>query len=116
MDTRSKIGCGVVVLGLALSATAEESPMRVELRNDRVNVMRIRLKPHQTIPMHEVPPHLAIWLTDGTLKMSFPDGRTETHRFHAGQVEWVEIGKHSGENIGRTPIEFLAVEELAEPK
>lgn len=84
--------------------------MKEELQNEHVRVLRFRLAPHERIPMHEVPPHLAIWLTDADLKLSYPDGQSDIKHFRAGEARWVSIGKHSGENIGSRPLEFLAIE------
>jgi quercetin dioxygenase-like cupin family protein len=94
------------------SAPAEQSPFNIELENDQVRVLRIRLGPHERIPMHDVPPHVAVWLTDARLKVIYPDGRAEVQRFRAGQVQWVAIGRHAGENVGEAPVEFVAIESV----
>jgi quercetin dioxygenase-like cupin family protein len=91
-------------------AAAHEGPFRPEFQNEEVRVARVRLEPHQKIPMHEVPPHVAVWLTDGDLKVVYPDGRSELQHIHAGQTSWVAMGKHAGENVGARPMEFVVVE------
>jgi hypothetical protein len=60
--------------------------------------------------MHDIPAHVAVWLTDANLRARFPDGHTEDQTFHAGEVTWVNVGKHEGENMSDKPIEFVAIE------
>lgn len=97
-------------------ASAHEGIFRPEFQNQQVRVARVRLEPHQQIPMHEVPPHVAVWLTDGELKVSYPDARSEVRRFHAGQTMWVAMGKHSGENVGAHAMEFVVIEPMTKPR
>jgi len=86
-----------------------------ELENSEVRVVRIRIAPRRHIPMHEVPPHVAIWLTEAHLKITYPDGKTDLQHFSPGQVGWVTLGKHAGENVGNKAIEFIAVEPRRSP-
>ena len=82
------------------------------LVNERVKVLRVRIEPHGAIPMHVIPPHVTVWLTDAHMEIVFADGRHEVHHSRAGDVTWVAVGKHSGRNLGDDPIEFIAVEPL----
>jgi hypothetical protein len=84
-----------------------------ELTNDQVRVLRIRIEPQGTTPMHEVPPQVVVWLTDADLELTYPDGRTEVHHARAGEARWVAVGKHAGRNLGSRPVEFLAIEPLS---
>jgi quercetin dioxygenase-like cupin family protein len=93
-------------------ASAHDGPFKPEFQNQHVRVARVHLAPHQQIPMHEVPPHVAVWLTDGDLKITYPDNRSEVQHLHAGQTLWVAMGKHAGENVGARPMEFVVVEPL----
>jgi hypothetical protein len=107
-----KIALALTLASLLAPAASrgEDMIFKPELENGSVRVVRIRVAPHQHIPMHEVPPHVAIWLTEAHLKITYPDGKTDVQHFNAGQVGWVALGKHSGENIGSKAIEFIAVE------
>ena len=69
----------------------------------------MHLGPHQKIPMHQPPPHLAIGLTPAHLQMTFPDGKSRQERFSRAQATWVAAQKHPGENLGELPVDFLAV-------
>ena len=83
---------------------------QVIMDNPSVLAFRFRIEAHGSIPMHEVPPHLVVWLTDADLKVIRPDGGSEILHFKAGDVQWVELGRHAGLNLDAKPIEFIAVE------
>ncbi len=82
---------------------------KVESENDQVTVIRFRMAPHETIPMHEVTPRVVVWLTDAHLRLTFPDGSTKHLHQRAGDTQWLSRQRHAGENLGDAPIEFIAV-------
>jgi quercetin dioxygenase-like cupin family protein len=81
----------------------------MEFANDRVQVLRIVIGPHQKVPMHEITPRVIIWASAGRLRLTFPDGRTIEEEHHAGETAWLGAQKHAGENLGDKPIELIAV-------
>ncbi len=115
-----------VVAGLAVAALGQTHQQphhgrgpqaRMELQNDAVEVLRIRLAPHERIPMHEVTPRVVVWLTDAHLRDTFADGTVHEVQTKAGEVNWVPAQQHAGENLGDQPVEFLAiVPKGAQPK
>jgi quercetin dioxygenase-like cupin family protein len=111
----SKMIIFTAALGLIAGvAAAHEGIFKPEFQNPQVRVARVRLDPHQQIPMHEVPPHVAVWLTDGELKVKYPDGRSEIQHFQAGETRWVAMGKHAGENVSTHPMEFVVIEPMGQ--
>jgi hypothetical protein len=82
----------------------------VEFENESIVVVRIRMAPHEKTPMHEIAnARLVVWLTDAHLRDTHPDGSAnETHR-RAGEIDWVEVQRHAGENLSHEPLEFLAI-------
>ena len=112
---RTSLALMVAPLLVPVASKAQETIFKPELENSDVRVLRIRVPAHQRIPMHEVPPHIAVWLTEADLKITYPDGKTDVQHFSAGQVGWVTHGKHAGENIGGKAIEFIAVEPRRTP-
>jgi hypothetical protein len=50
---------------------------KVELENDRVRIVRISYGSNEKSVMHQHPPGVAVFLTDGDFKFTFPDGRIE---------------------------------------
>jgi quercetin dioxygenase-like cupin family protein len=84
--------------------------MKIELENDSVQVIRIRIGPHEKLPMHDITtPRVLILLTDEHLRITFPNGETREISAKAGETSWLEPQKHEGENLSDSPIEFIAV-------
>jgi quercetin dioxygenase-like cupin family protein len=79
------------------------------LENESVQVLRIRIAPHEKTPMHDVTPRVVLWMADAHFVDSFADGTTHEESRKAGDVEWVSARRHAGENIGETPMDFIAV-------
>ena len=82
----------------------------VEFENESMVVVRIRMAPGEKTPMHDITSaRLVVWLTDAHLRDTHPDGSTnETHR-RAGEIDWVGVQRHVGENLAHEPLEFLAI-------
>jgi hypothetical protein len=83
--------------------------MHSEFSNDTLDVVRVRLAPHEKTGMHNLTPRLVIWLTDVHLRDTKPDGTTTDYRRGAGTVEWIPAQRHAGENLSGQAIEFLGV-------
>jgi hypothetical protein len=79
------------------------------LENESVQVIRIHIAPHAKTPMHDVTPRVVLWMADAHFVDNFPDGTTREESRRAGDVEWVSARRHAGENIGETPMDFIAV-------
>ena len=82
----------------------------VEFENESIVVIRIRMAPHEKTPMHDIASaRLVVWLTAAHLRDTHPDGSAnETHR-RAGEIDWVGVQRHAGENLSHQPLEFLAI-------
>jgi beta-alanine degradation protein BauB len=92
-----------------VAATSGPSGMKVELDNDAVLVLRIRMAPREKTPAHDLSGRLVVWLTDAKLRDTFPDGRSEDIERTPGTIDWVPAQRHAGENLSDQPIEFLAI-------
>ena len=84
--------------------------VRVELENDRVRVLRVRLGPHEKIPLHEHPARVIVWLTDNEVKGTLANGKTEAQRAKAGEARWAAATKHAAENPRDMSAELIEVE------
>jgi quercetin dioxygenase-like cupin family protein len=94
------------------AAPAQAGPANtvVEFENESMTVVRIRMAPHEKTPMHDIASaRLVVWLTDAYLRDTHPDGRSDDIRRRAGDIDWVPIQRHAGENLGHEPLEFLAI-------
>lgn len=82
----------------------------VEFENDEVRVLRIRYEPGEQGVMHSHPAGLAVFLTAGSMLMSFPDGSTDEMNWPAGLTAPLEAVTHQGINTGDDAFEVIQVE------
>lgn len=105
-DASLPVGKGEMTMKTKQSAVTR----KVEFENNRVAVIRFRFGPHAKIPMHAAPDLLAVWVSDAHLKLTFPDGTSKVEDRKAGDVQWEPAQRHSGENLGDTPLDFISVQ------
>jgi len=107
--------CALVSSRITMGQVAEHehstagSPGKIEVDNNQVQVLRIRIAPHAVIPMHDVAERVVIWLTEAHLKITLPDRTVREIHIEAGHVGWATPGRHEGTNLSDNPIEFIAV-------
>jgi quercetin dioxygenase-like cupin family protein len=83
---------------------------KVEFENADVRVLRISYGPHEKSEMHDHPASVAVFLSEGRVRFTQPDGKTEEQTFKAGQTQSTPAGKHLPENLGDKPFELILVE------
>ncbi len=83
---------------------------KIEFDNDHVRVIRFHFEPHAKVAMHDAPDVVSIALTNGHLRLTFPDGTTRDFHYLAGDADWLPAQSHAGENMADTPLEFVAVQ------
>ena len=82
----------------------------VVLENDEVRILRAKYGPHEKSVMHEHPASVAVFLSDGHIKFTLPDGTSQDVNSKAHDATWAEAGKHLPENVGDKPMEVIVVE------
>lgn len=60
--------------------------------------------------MHAHPGSVAVFLTDGKVRFTLPDGKTQDAAITAGTSQWSPAGRHLPENLGDKPFELVLVE------
>jgi len=83
---------------------------KVVFENDQVRVLRITYGAGEKSVMHSHPEGIAVFLTDGDGKFTFPDGKTEDVKFNSGNVIWIPEQTHQPENIGDKAFEVIQIE------
>lgn len=83
---------------------------KVEFEDTRVRVLRIRYGPHEKSTMHGHPALVGVMMTDGHIRFTYPDGKTEDIEASAGQVLNFPAIQHLPENLSDQPFECIAVE------
>lgn len=84
----------LTVLVFAASAAAQS---KVEIENDWVRVLRVKLAPHEKTPERQHPDSVAVYLTD-----------LASHK--AGDVAWLPAGKEAQENLSDNAAEYILME------
>ena len=96
---------------IAQDATkADPNHYKVEFENSRVRVVRAKYGPHEKSIMHSHPDLVAIFLTNGRIKFTYPGGKTEERDMKAGTSLFTPATKHLPENITDSDIEIILVE------
>ena len=91
-------------------AQVDANHYKVELETDDVRVLRASYGAHEKSEMHAHPPLIAVMLTDGSLRMSYPDGRTEEINAKAGDVMNMPAMVHCPENLSDAPFQAILIE------
>ena len=100
-----------VPAALAQDATKVDAKhYKVEFQNSRVRIVRAHYGPHEKSVMHSHPDSVAIFQTDGRVKFTYPNGKTEERDMKAGQALWTPAVRHLPENLTDNDMEVILVE------
>ena len=102
-------------------AKVDPQHCKVEFENAQVRVLHWKTGPHEKSPMHSHPAFVAIPLTNGHERFTFPDGTTKEEVVKAGVAVWSPAVTHASENLSDQPEELIQVElkpasEAAQPQ
>src|SRR5215467_312349 len=67
-------------------ASDRSANFKLEFENDSILVVRIRIGPHEKLPMHDLTPRVVVLLTDQNLRVTFPNGKTREEHHLAGET------------------------------
>jgi hypothetical protein len=101
--------------GVALPAAAQDLVLvapraaKVEYEDARVRVVRLRLAPRESLPMHDRPARVVLPLTPNDVTTTRPDGTTSAVHAAAGKAVWSESAKRSVLNLD-APLENIVIE------
>jgi len=118
-DTLGLLVASMVFASAAGTAVAQDPTQvdakhyKVAFENDQVRILRITYGAHEKSVMHEHPNSIAVFLVDGRIKFTRPDGQSEERDVKAGQSVWNPAGKHLPENMGDRPFEVVLIEMKA---
>ncbi|HUS05858.1 MAG TPA: hypothetical protein VMZ52_06170 [Bryobacteraceae bacterium] len=84
---------------------------KLEFENDQVRVLRVKVGPHESIPMHEhALNRVSVPLTDQNVRSTDAQGKVETVQHKAGEAAWGTAKTHKEENLNDKPLEIVIVE------
>ena len=83
---------------------------RLEFENDKMRVLRLTLKPSETVPMHDDKDALIVCLRECHMRFTSPNGRSEDIHMEAGGARWIYGDTRSEKNLGTQPADLLFIE------
>ena len=89
---------------------------KVDFENEQVRVIRGKVGPHETVPMHEhMTNRLVVYLTEQNFGVTMGDGKLDTMQHPASEVVWSGPSKRKEEDAKRQAVRsgFRRSEELA---
>jgi quercetin dioxygenase-like cupin family protein len=92
------------------AAKVDPAHYKVEFENAKVRILRFHYGPGEKSVMHSHPDAVAVFLTGGTVKFTFPDGKTQDASGKAGTAQYGPATVHLPENTGTTAVEGLVIE------
>jgi len=108
--------CAVLCFSVAAVAFAQDAAKvdpthyKVEFENAQVRILRFHYGPHEKSVMHSHPDSVAMFLTDGSVKFTFPDGKTQDASGKAGVAQFTPATVHLPEDVGDAPMDGIVVE------
>ena len=105
------------VVSTALGALqVDPKDCKLEFENSKVRVVRVRIGPRQSVPMHEhVVNHVVVYFTDQNVRETSPEGKAEAVQHKAGDFIWRGPCKHKLENLTDKPLDAVVVELKTPP-
>jgi hypothetical protein len=100
----------VILMFLSVTTYAQEKKLsnptsKIIIDNGRVKVTEYESQPGKDVcglGSHAHPAHLTVLLTEATVTVSLPNGKTMTQKLPAGTTFWSEAETHSIINSGQT--------------
>jgi hypothetical protein len=77
--------------------------------NDVVEVIRVRLGPHEKTANVALPPHVMTCLSDQHVRLIYPHGKPVERVEKAGYSGWVQRDDYGIENLEDKPAEWILV-------
>lgn len=96
-------------------AKAHPNQYHVLLDNARVRVLHVAVPAGAKNALHDHPDHVAVVLTDSSIRFTGPDGKPVDMVRKKGEALYVEAGRHAGENTGKGALEAIIVELKGAP-
>ena len=78
--------------------------------NNEVRILKAHYGAHEKSVMHTHPDAVAIFQTDGRVKFTFPNGKTEERDMKAGTSLYTPATRHLPENLSDGDMEVILVE------
>jgi quercetin dioxygenase-like cupin family protein len=102
--------CLAPIVSAQDAAKVDPKHYTVMSENDQVRILKVHYGPHEKSVMHSHPNCVAVFLTDGTSRFTFPGGKTTDMTVKAGEAAYTPALTHLPEDTGDKPFELILVE------
>lgn len=102
---------GILVAAFVAAGMQAQSP-DVRIDSPKVRVLVATEQPHHRSALHEHKMNrVMVYLGNGEMEFTTPNGAVEKRQFKAGQVVWTPAtGPHTSENTGDRPFQIVEIE------
>ena len=104
-----KLRLTLIFVCVGVSVTLAQEPMKVEpthyklaFENEWVQVVNVHYGPHEKSRMHNHPGGVVVVLTEGHLRFTDQNGKSQEVFAKPGESRWFPPFKHQVENLGDT--------------
>jgi beta-alanine degradation protein BauB len=105
------LGCGYTSMLVAEDAVkVDPKHYTVVSENAQVRILRVHYGPHEKSVMHSHPAAVAVFLSNGTGRFTFPDGKTQDFAGKLGDVQYSAATTHLPENTGDQAFDLVVIE------
>lgn len=108
---------GVALFCCYTSMLMAEDPTKVDPKhysvvteNAQVRVLKVHYGPHEKSVMHRHPASVAVFLSSGSGRFTFPDGKTQDFSFKSGDSQYFPATTHLPENTADQAFDLILVE------
>ena len=90
---------------------ADPKHYKLDLENDHMRVLRLRLKSDEAVPVHDDRDALFVCVVkDCHIRLARPGGRSQDIHMQAGNSRWIYADTRSEKNLSSEPLEMLVIE------
>jgi beta-alanine degradation protein BauB len=104
-------GCGYTSMLIAEDAVkVDPKHYTVVSENAQVRILRVHYGPHEKSVMHSHPASVAVFLSTGNGRFTFPDGKTQDFTAKLGDVQYNAATTHLPENTSDQAFDVIVIE------
>ena len=109
--------CAVALCVSAVSVVWAQDAVKVDPKhysviseNDQVRILKAHYGAHEKSVMHSHPNVVAVYLSNGTVSFTFPDGKKQDATMKQGEAGYVAATTHLPENTSDQGFDVIIVE------
>jgi quercetin dioxygenase-like cupin family protein len=102
--------CASTLLSAQDPVKVDPTHYTVISENDQVRILKAHYGPHEKSVMHSHPNAVAVFLNDGKVKFTLPDGKTQESVEKAGDAAFTPATTHLPENPGDAAVDVIVIE------